>query len=79
MSVKPQLVRAVLTFDNGEVIHCVMMSKIFSSNRHGMFGQIPSTAINQEDGSVIVYNGQLQLWDKTTPFTPAVKAQKKVK
>tara|TARA_R110000824_G_scaffold193425_1_gene375869 strand:- start:144 stop:380 length:237 start_codon:yes stop_codon:yes gene_type:complete len=73
----PQLVRAVLTFDNGEVIHCVMMSKVFSSGRHGMFGQIPSTAINQKDGSVIVFNGQLQLWDKTTPFVATKKKASK--
>jgi hypothetical protein len=77
MSVTPQLVRAVLTFDNGEVIHCVMMAKVFASGRLGMFGQVPATAVTQEDGSVIVYNGQLQLWNKTTPFVATKKKASK--
>lgn len=57
---KPKIVIATLKMPDGKSYDVPLPSKVYSSGRHGFYGQIPPIVFEDE-----IYGGQIQVWKKT--------------
>lgn len=57
---RPKFVIASLKMPDGKTYEIPLPAKVYSSGRHGFYGQIPPMVFDNE-----VYGGQIQIWKKS--------------